>query len=79
MYHFHRRIACNRNCLQLYALDSWGARGLMIIGAALSAVQCILLVYVTSFMFQRAGSALLFYVLCLLVVRIHANSRPKFS
>ena len=60
--------------LQLYALNSGGARGLMIIGAALSAVQCILLVYVTSFMFQRAGNALLFYVLCLIVVRLNVHS-----
>ena len=40
------------------------------IGATLSAVQCILLVYVASFLFQRAGSALLFYVIGLLVVRV---------
>ena len=59
--------------LQLYALDSWGARGLLMIGAALSAVQCILLVYVASFLFQRAGSALLFYVIGLLVVRVQSH------
>ena len=40
------------------------------IGAVLSGVQCILLVYVASFLFRRAGNALLFYVIGLLVVRI---------
>lgn len=66
----HSTLFILTNCApQLYALDSEGARGLLIIGAVLSALQCILLVYVTSFMFQRAGNALLFYVLGLLVVR----------